>query len=71
MEMKEIAVEQGALAAIEEVNASFLAMATLMGIQGTPEEAKSFLDFCLTITGPLKLKHATALEKLKREVNQS
>ena len=45
MEMKEIAVEQGALAAIEEVNASFLALATLMGIQGTPEEAKSFLDF--------------------------
>ena len=71
MEIKEIAVEQGALAAIEEVNASFLAMATLMGIQGTPEEAKSFLDFCLTVTGPLKLKHATALEKLKKEVNQS
>ena len=71
MEMKEIAVEQGALAAIEEVNASFLALATLMGNQGKPEEAKSFLDFCLTITGPLKLKHATALEKLKKEFNRS
>jgi hypothetical protein len=61
----EIAAEQGALAAIEEVNTFFLAMATLLGIQGTPEDAKSLLDFCLNITGPLKLKHIAALEKLK------
>lgn len=71
MAMKGIAAEHGALAAIEEVNASFLAMATLIGIQGTPEEAKSLLDFCMNITGPLKLKHAAALEALKKQGEKS